>query len=266
MQDVRHIRRRMKVRQALATIFLVSAGAGAAVAGPLTVCGTYSTAAKGTIEFDISNGCVSSSYRYQGNNIEVSVKEETASIVVIGGFNYQSPKSKVVKRDCGAGQRLKVAVNNVQPRRYSVVFSDRHQGAIDFASATARQCITDRVHGPRSSRGGNRKQLDRLLKVKEGASIQAVLAPLLHGISIEPEGAGSLVVSVRRLLSDSARAKPRAVAEITAHGLADDSVSGLQHTILFEAVPDGWKAISAKSRKMCARGTKAGQWTDANCS
>ena len=266
MQNAKHNRLGMTVRQALATILLSSVGAGIAVAGPLTVCGTYSTTATGTIEFDISNGCVSSSYAYEGHDIKVSVNEDQASIVVRGRFNYRSPKSKIVKRDCGAGKRLKVTVENVQPRRYSVVFNDQYQGVFDFASATERQCIADRIHGTRSWIGQDQKQLDRLLKVKEGASIQAVLAPLLHTLSIEPEGAGSLVVSVKRQLSKDAQTKPRAIAEITAHGLADDSVSGLQHTILFEAVPKGWKAIKATSRQMCARGAKAGQWTDGTCS
>jgi hypothetical protein len=231
------------------------------------VCAGYDQGAK-TIKLDVSNGCVSSSNKYLGNDIKVDVNEGWASITLSGGFNYAKAKSKVVKSDCMGRKKLELTVEGVEPRRYSVIAGGTYRGAFDFTKSHDRTCVT-----PSNSKGmrrvasiTERTELNKVLAKPEGETIQEIVEPLMRDLSVSGEGRGTLSLSIEKMFAGDQDAPAAAMAEIVAHGLADDSVSGMHYHIRFVATSKGWKATGLSRKQMCARGEMAGMWTYDRCS
>ncbi len=270
MQIFKHTFSAKRLRHTTATTLIILAGAGTAMAGPLTVCGTYSSARKEITVFT-SNGCVSSSYRPTGNDIKVEVDEHYATIRVSGGFRYEKPKTRIIKSDCGAGQKLETKIQNVAPRRYSVATEQGYLGVLDFTASHDRQCAKIRKADRqtlRTVRAGKNREGDpsKILPNPNGTTIQGIIAPLLRSLSVSGEGHGSLSLEIGKYHRNRGSGPEGAYADIKAYGLADDSVSGMHYKIDFVETADGWEAVRVRQLSLCARGSRAGQWTEGNCS
>jgi hypothetical protein len=231
------------------------------------VCASYTAASK-TIQLDISNGCVSSSAKYVGNDIKVDANEGWAIITLSGGFNYAKSNSKIVKHDCMGTKRLELSVAGVEPRRYSVMVASTYRGVFDFTKSHDRTCVT-----PSNPKGmsrvasiAERTELKKVLAKTEGATIQDIVAPLMRQLAISEEGRGTLSLDIEKTFVGDQNAPAAALAIIEAHGLGDDSVSGLHYQFRFVVTSKGWKATGVARKQMCARGKQAGKWTTANCS
>lgn len=254
-------------RALLASLAVVAIEAPAFAANLKNVCASY-LAAERAIQFDVSNGCVSGSYKYLGHDIKVDVDENYASISLKGRFKYAPLKADYVTADCGGGRKLKLKSHGVAARRYTVVVNGTYRGVLDFTQSKDRMCVR-----PASSKNGVRKvspissrtELKRTLDTVEGPTIQKVLEPLMHSLSVSSEGRGTLALQIEKTFSGP-DAPRTANAIIEAHGLADDSVSGLHYTFDFVSTSKGWKAMGVRRKQMCARGETAGMWTSGRCS
>ncbi len=231
------------------------------------VCASYQAASK-TIRVDVASGCTSSSHRYLGHDIKVDIDEETARISLSGGFKYAKPATNIVTSDCAGQKKLKLPVPGVAARRYSVFTKGVFRGVFDFTKSHARSCVS-----PLGTRSGAlvvssmaaRDGLERALSVKQGATIQEIIKPLMRELAVSGEGRGTLSLSIEKVFTGGENAPPRAKATIEAHGLADDAVSGVFYEIDFVALPAGWKAVGLQRKQMCGRGPNAGMWTAQNC-
>ena len=259
--------RKSCARTLLISVAVLAIQTPAIAAGLKNVCAAYDRASK-TIKLDVSTGCVSSSSRHTGNDIKVDVNEEWASITLSGGFNYAKAKSKVVKSDCMGRKKLELTVEGVEPRRYSVIAGETYRGVFDFTQSHERTCVT-----PSNANGirrvatiKERTDVKKVLPMPEGATIQEIVAPLMRQLAVSGEGRGTLSLQIEKTFTGDQNAAPAATAEIEAHGLADDSVSGMHYKIRFIATPNGWRATGLARKQMCARGKQAGMWTSANCS
>ena len=259
--------RKSSTRALLISVAVLAAQTPAIAANLKNVCAGYAPASK-TIKLDVSNGCYSSSYKYLGNDIKVDVNEGWASITLSGGFNYAKAKSKAVKRDCMGRKKLELTVEGVEPRRYSVIAGGTYRGVFDFTQSHDRTCVTP--SNPKGMRRvasiTERTELKKVLAKPEGATIQEIVAPLMRQLAVSGEGRGTLSLQIEKTFAGDQIAPAAATAEIEAHGLADDSVSGMHYNIRFVATPKGWKATGLTRKQMCARGKHAGTWTTTNCS
>ncbi|MDH3742558.1 MAG: hypothetical protein OER56_13275 [Hyphomicrobiales bacterium] len=233
------------------------------------ICATYLPLKK-SITFDVSTGCTSSSYAYIGNNVNVVVDEERAVVRVTGRFDYQKRSSNnVAKADCMAAKRVSIEVAGVEGRRYRLMENGKFRGVVDFSEAANRQCIgskrsVSKVGSVSIANAGSGMKLARqLLKTQSAATIQEIIAPLLaaHAISAGSRASLSLDINVK----DDKAVRATAYARLTAHGLADDSVSGVRYTIGFASQGEVWRVSGMRRENMCARGSQAGQWTSNPC-
>lgn len=270
---VRPASKRVQFRSIIALLACIAAvtSTSAIAAGVDEICAAYDEPENAIIA-DVNSGCVSSSFRYLGNDLSVDVDEQTASISVSGGFKYKSPASKVATSDCMGGERLEIEKANVKPRRYSVYLEGRYLGVVDFTKSYRRQCLRGASKFSRTAVGvsvqGLTKKplLNQLLETVEGPTIQEVVEPLMRNLAVTGEGRGSsLNLSIRKTVTGEPAGPSRAVARIEAHGLLDDSVSGVQYVVDFLATSNGWKAISMQRKQMCARGRNAGMWVKDQC-
>jgi hypothetical protein len=83
---------------------------------------------------------------------------------------------------------------------------------------------------------------------------------------VSGEGRGTLSLSIEKTFAGDQNAPAAAMVEIEAHGLADDSVSGVHYRIRLVATSKGWKATGLRRKQMCARGKHAGMGTFDRCS
>ena len=137
----------------------------------------------------------------------------------------------------------------------------------DFTSSRERTCVEFRRSGMTvaGSLPRYRKLLERHLPVRNGRTIQEILRPLLKQLAISAEGHGSLSVVIKKNAGTVRGSNLGATATITAYGLADDSISGVDYVISFAVKDEGWEAVGLRRKQMCARGAKAGQWTTGSC-
>lgn len=244
-------------------VALTSIWSAAAAAAPLRICGSYNGSEKAVI-IDVSSGCVSGSFRYKNHSVKAEIDELTATIRVSGKFNFTRPKGNAIPRDC-MGQRLvKLELKGAQPRRYRVTTDRGVAGILDLTANHQRTCVTRRRGIGVVHPAFVRNLAAELLHVRTGKTIQDVIAPLMKQVTVAHEGPGSLSLNIYK--PGSKGTVNRAVVEIKALDLADDSVTGLHFTVDLWSNGQSWKAVSLRRRSLCARGTQAGQWTDGKCS
>ena len=250
-------------RTVVAVIFMAAAGAaGQAAAQGLSICAERNQSTREMVLI-VGNGCVSSSFKYQGHDIEASVDQERASITVKGGFTYKPPAGNIATADCGGAKRLEIKVRDTEARRYSVVHNSTYLGLIDFTAKDGRICATERAHSAFPNAG----QLRGWTAVdlagwtpKTAPSLMELIAPVYAGHPEAMEGRPTLKVEVEEAPDGRAM---QIMVRMT--GYLDDSVAGEEFAALADQGEKGWFLKGLWKRQLCMRGRHAGQWTAEPC-
>lgn len=245
--------------------------ASAANAGQdLNVCASYDRSVR-TIAIDVSNLCTSSNVKYLGHDLKIAVVPNTAILKMTGSLSYRPSSSGIETADCMNQQTIHFELPDAEPRRYIFMDNGKRRGIFDFTKHDDRRCIKPRqspvgygwpVTSPNDPA---RKLVRQKLPELNGQSIQDILKPLMHELTMSGEGRDTLKLSIETVDQIGQTGKPGAVATITAYGLADDSVSGLRYAIDFIKQPGGWLAYGMAEYRMCGRGPDAGLWTSKPC-
>jgi len=249
-------------RVAAVALSLVLCTAGQALARELSVCAEHNPSTR-ELTLVVSNQCVSSSFKYEGNNIEATVEQERASIQIKGGFRYTPPASGIGTTDCGGAKQVKIKVPGAEARRYSVVHNSTYLGLIDFTTKKGRVCATERAHSafPTRSELNNWTSVDVTgWKPKTARSLMELIAPVYAGHPEAQEGRPTLNVEVAEAPDGSAMQ-----INVRMTGYLDDSVSGEEFAALAGEGQEGWVLKGLWKRQLCARGRTAGQWTSEPC-
>lgn len=236
-------------------------GAGAA-ADSLTHCFSFNGGSK-ELTVDISNGCVSSSFRYLDHDLKIEVRQRHAVIQTDGGFNYEPYGARIATTDCGGGRQERFTVSGVEPRRYVLVHDGRRIDVVDLTAEHGRICIQG--GGPRARVQSFKPGWARLAGGNLGAGDQAgetLMRLIALYVGDHPEtGEGVPAATVKFEPGDGD--DMRVSFEMT--GYLDDSVSGERYQGVARLGADGWRFVDLWRQTLCARGGKAGQWTDGLC-
>lgn len=252
----------------LAAIAAAMLAASASVAGAFQAhfCFDYDRSTR-TLTVEARNGCVSSSYRFDGHDIAFDVQNNRALISQSGRWNYTPPTNGIALADCGGARALTFTVTDVAPRRYTFISGNQRLGVLDLIKQTKRVCLTTIRHDRlRPDVLDQSDEHARILGGRAGGqmptadSVLALLTPYLKGHPESAEGAPSMTMSLK-----PAGDGQRLDAVIEQHGFLDDSVSGMR-IIAHVVRRDGrWALTGVWRSSMCGRGDKAGQWTGGRC-
>jgi len=249
-------------RVAVVAVSIVLGIAGQAFAKDLSICAEHNPSAR-DLTLIVSNRCVSSSYKYEGHDIEATVEQERAWIRIEGGFNYTPPASGIGTTDCGGAKQLKIKVPGAEARRYSVVHNSTYLGLIDFTAKQGRICASERTHSafPTAAELKKWTAVD-IAEWKPGTapSLMELIAPVFDGHPEAVEGRPTLSVEIEEAPKDDAM---QIMVRMT--GYLDDSVSGEEFAGLAAMGRDGWVLKGLWKRQLCVRGPTAGQWTAEPC-
>ena len=250
---------------AAAIVSLGCVAAEAVEARNLSICAEHN-ALSGDLTVTLSNGCVSSSMRYLGQDLAVDVDQNHALINVTGGFNYEKLASgQMVKTDCGGGRSFTITVDGIDARRFRVVHGDAYAGILDLTAADGRICIKAE---PVSASIATTAMFRNGWATVDYSGWERTSAPTVLGV-LEPvyawhpeamEGRPELDI---KMVPWPGREAMR--VEITMTGFLDDSVAGERYVALVKPGGEGWTIGGLWRRNLCQRGAHAGQWTKKNC-
>ncbi len=246
---------------------LIGNSTGAAAQNAFTVCADRNGGTK-QMTVTVSNRCVSSSYKYRGNNFEIDVQQNTATIDVTGDFDYKRPTGGIGTTDCGGAKTLEFKIDGTEARRYGVVVNGRYAGTIDFNQSNARACPKqhNRIRFDVPARKSIRLRSTHA-KVdltnwnpKQASSLMSLFKPITNFHPESTDGRPSLQIDAVQ------RQDGRGMfVQIVTLGLLDDSVSGMSYIGSVDEGASGWVLKQLWKRALCARGARAGQWTTGAC-
>jgi hypothetical protein len=258
----------------------LSVQAGAAQTAVRQICPEFDRGAQ-QLSVRVSTGCMTGMARFKEHNLALKVDHERAHIALSGGIRFHPITSPVVTADCAGAQNFTVSAKDVQPRRYTLSYAGEPLGTVDLLEgAEPPACIGIKGSKHRlqpkpvdpgsfsdwafDHQGGWREW--------RGASITALLEPLLGSAPESLEGRPEIEIRMEKRLWQRDRRKPGGgprqpfmAVSITRHGLGDDSVSGDRYFVAVVRGEDGWRVEKLWRQQMCARGQNAGQWKSAPC-
>ncbi len=243
------------------------------------------------VKAEIGSGCIGSGRSYS-DDFNIVVDAESALISIDGAFRPTRDVPRIGTADCMGSRVVEQEAEAAGPRRYSVMINGAYRGVIDASSTLAgvrevRECFPARSQvrlgqsAPLVIYASH--QFDDWISAHEDNSHSVVLgnrygtlaelaAALQSGYPESMEGRPS--VEVRILAARWQRNRmmgrygpPFMAIQIEEHGYLDDSVSGNR---IFAAakLDEGsgtWQITDHWHQLMCARGSRAGQWTDQPC-
>ena len=263
---------------ALAT--LLGAQAQAAQSAVRHICPEYDRAAQ-ELAVRVSTGCITGMARFKEHDLVLEVDQERAHIAVSGNIRFHPITSRGVTADCRGAQDFTLSAGDVQPRRYTLSYAGEPLGTLDLLEgAEPPVCL--------GTKGSKRRLEPRFVNPDSfsdwafdpqggwrnwrGASITALLEPLLSMAPESIEGRPEIAITMEKQLLQTVRSRPDGggrqpfiAVSITRHGLGDDAVSGDRYFIAVVESEDGWRVERLWHQQMCARGQYAGQWTSAAC-
>lgn len=206
----------------------------------------------GKLQVRLDSGCISSSARYEGSDLRVSVDQNTTQIRVDGGFEFSYP-SLVGTTDCGGAKEVTLEAETIEPRRYTVFLQNQYLGVSDLLeTSNAPNCLdTSALRGPRPVASLNRIQFsDWDSKATlgwtdwRGEDPFELLSPILANHPKSLKGLPTVSIDMERYWwrdrtfswSDSFLG-----VWITRHGLRDGSISGDRYFAAAVRGEDGWK-------------------------
>jgi hypothetical protein len=258
----------------------LSVQAGAAPTAVRQICPEFD---RGTQQLSVrvSTGCMTGMARFKEHDLALKVDQDRAHIALSGDIRFHPITSPGVTADCAGAQSFTLSASDIQPRRYSLSYAGEPLGTVDLLEgAELPACIGTK---------GSRRRLEPQLVNPDsfadwafdpqgswrdwrGASITALLEPLLGSAPESLEGRPEIEIRMEKRLWQRALRKPGGgprrpfmAVSITRHGLGDDSISGDRYFVAVVSGEDGWRVEKLWRQQMCARGQTAGQWTDAPC-
>jgi len=226
----------------------------------LNFCAGYDSVAK-AVTLEISNLCVSSSYKYRGHTLSAEVDENYATIRVAGTFRYKSPAGNVGTTDCAGRRSHTLNFPGVKPWRYTIVHDGRRVGIADLGQDADRVCLRrarpTRVPVPLGLGGCGRRK--GAAPGAPAARLMDLLAPYLGDYPEGADGAPETKLSITPGVGDTMQ------IELEMTGYLDDSVAGEKFFGHARAGPDGWVLTRLWRWRLCARGENAGLWIAGNC-
>ncbi|MEL7173638.1 MAG: hypothetical protein AAFN05_11840 [Pseudomonadota bacterium] len=257
-------RRSCLAAAALATLGTTFAAAQERVVTP-QLCALRGGGDSGTVT--LSTGCLSSSFQRLDGSPAVVVDEESATILIEGGFRYNTPAGGVATTDCGGGVIEQMAVESLSARRYRVLADGAYQGVLDLTTE-AQACTApegapaiDPAELERDWKGTDRPRWGKLIAPR----IVDLLPRLVRDFPANIEGRPTVTVEIARSPSEG-DSGPRLEVHATGTGYPDDSVTGVRFVLFASPHPDGWRMDELWRQNLCARGERAGQWTAERCS
>lgn len=230
----------------------------------------------------VDSGCISSSARNEGHTLALEVDQNTATIRVSGTILFSS--APIQTADCAGRSSITLTADDIEARRYTVLLNDRRLGLADFVEDRgSKACLGTRrtkfgsfgenMATPNSHRDWDDNPVDGWAEWR-GASVLGLLSPLLDSHPEGMEGRATTEISIQKMrwhshigsLRNPIDRAPFYGVTITQHGYLDDSVSGGRYFAEVRMGEDGqWNLDGLWSQQMCARGAKAGQWTNKPC-
>jgi len=269
------------VKSALAVFgACLSVQAGAAQTAVRQICPEFDRGAQ-ELSVRVSTGCVTGMARFKEHDLVLAVDQERAHIALSGDIRFHPITSPAVTADCAGAQSFTVSAKDIEPRRYTLSYAGEPLGTVDLLEgAEPPTCI--------GTKGSKRRLEPKLLNPDSfsdwafnpegswrdwrGASITALLEPLLGNAPESLEGRPEIEIRMEKRLWQRAPRKPGGgplrpfmAVSITRLGLADDSVSGDRYFVAVVQGGDSWRVEKLWRQQMCARGQHAGQWTGTAC-
>ncbi|MEP3051013.1 MAG: hypothetical protein ABJP48_07905 [Erythrobacter sp.] len=264
---------------AAGTLLALAAQAQAAQARVTHICPSWDRS-NDELSVRIDSGCISTSRDYIGNDVAIEVDQNYATIRVTGTMEFSSG-GRIQTADCMGGKSITLRAQNIEARRYSVVFNDQVLGVSDLiANPQPQECQS--VTAPARFGTFERTSFSQFQDWSDnpidgwqdwtGTSVIGLLEPLLAGHPETEEGAPTVSLNISKrqwagfnLRNDPTSRDPFIAVEITRHGFLDDSVSGDRLFAQVRQTAEGWKIIRLFGQNLCARGEHAGQWTKERC-
>ena len=236
----------------------------------------------GELSVMVDTGCLTGMARYMGNDLQLLVDQQYATINVSGSISYHPINSLIVTHDCGGATQISLSAPRIEARRYSVNYNGKWLGVADLLQdsmpdscmyAARRGGVSDYVQVNR--RSFDNWSDDPILGWREwrGSDAFLLLSPLLSDHPETEEGRPEVNVRVEKRvwnlrwqgLDKPWKSEPFVAVWITRHGLLDDSISGDRYFAELRHDGDGWRIEELFGQNMCARGEAAGQWTAEPC-
>ncbi len=280
-----------RTRKLIAAITLVGAALSTPAHARLGQICLELPAGATVVKAEIGSGCIGSGRSYlEDFNIEVDA--ERALISIDGAFRPTRDVPRIGTADCMGSRVIEQEAEAAGPRRYSVVINGAYRGVLDASNTLSgasevRECFAARsqvrlgqsaplvVYAPH--------QFDEWISINEDNSHSVVLgnrygtlaelaAALQSGYPESMEGSPSVEVRIsparwqrNRMLGRYG--PPFMAIQIEEHGYLDDSVSGKRifAAAKLDEASGAWQITDHWHQLMCARGSRAGQWTDQSC-
>ncbi len=220
-----------------------------------------------SIDITAFSGCMSSGFRYLGNDISFRIDENTATISGSGKITYKNPTQPVMTADCGGATQFKFSLPNVERRRYSLIINGKYRGIVDFTKSTD-PVVLDVPSRNRKNGFGTKARLAASYapvslanwKPRTAPSVLDLLRPITSTHPETLEGRPEMALTMRRDLNADSL-----MVRITNTGYLDDSVSGEKFAAIITRNAEGWYLDSLWRQNLCARGKNAGKWIKKAC-
>lgn len=258
----------------------LSVQAGAAQSAVRHICPEFDQG-KQELSVRVSTGCMTGMAHFKEHDLVLEVDQERAHIALTGDIRFHPITSRGVTADCGGTQDFTLSARDIQPRRYTLSYAGEPLGTVDLLEgAEPPTCL--------GTKGSKRRLEPQFVNPDSfsdwafdpqggwrdwrGASITALLEPLLGDAPESLEGRPEIEIRMEKRLWQPAlrkpggsRPRPFMAVTITRHGLGDDSVSGDRAFVAVVKSDDDWRVERLWRQQMCARGQHAGQWTGEAC-
>lgn len=234
-----------------------------------------------TLTVSVKSRCLRSGKRTDHNSLAVDVDQSTATIRINGDFTVEYGYH-IGPADCMGSTQFELQANDIKPRRYTLLFGNRHLGQVDFTE-TLNQKPCFRVlagageHPLVRERDFATWSQDMVTDWRNwtGDDLPNLVRPLIGSFPDIMEGSPKFSLSAERSRwVPSVVKKPFPLhrqyqqvmtVRLTQNGLSDDSVTAMRFVGIAKLGPEGWFFHRLYSQAMCARGSNAGQWIAAPC-
>lgn len=252
-------------------------------------------AGAGSLKTKIKSGCLPTFPKYK-SAFDIGVDANTATIAINGGFE-KIGDARIGTADCMGSRMVEKETTAAGPRRYSIIINDRFVGVLDASDAMSGMQAVQKCFAWPSQR--TRPSPERVTTYRRSQFADWIeLTPSKTwgkppSSKQPPITADTLGLLAAQLLGNHPESKEgRQNAQITfsparwqrerfqkladysfmaiqieEHGYLDDSISGRRTFAAAKQHPQTgqWRVSAHWQQYMCARGSKAGQWTSQGC-
>ena len=243
------------------------------------------------VKAEIASGCIGSGRSYR-DDFNIVVDAERALISIDGEFRLMRDPPRIGTADCMGSRVIEQEAEAAGARRYSVMINGTYRGVLDASSSLrgardVRECFAGRsqlrlgqsapltVYAPHQFgdwiSAGEDSSHSEVIGNRYG-SLAELAAALQSDHPESMEGQPSVVVRIsparwQRNRPIQRLGAPFMAIRVEEHGYSDDSVSGSRifAAAKLDEASGTWQITDLWHQFMCARGSRAGQWTDQPC-